>query len=162
MVICLERGADLHMAQLMLLPLNVSDFSKIQIGFNFLVPGNPGSPRQRVIKRVCRNKNAVLTTDFNYTNCILLYTGEAGLSFINSIFTCQATCKVLPFYHNIYNAPLSLNYVRNYVCLCINIMLYIFMKSFRSLTISGMSILLEILLDILKQYTKFAVEQFLY
>jgi len=134
-VICLERGADLHMAQLMLLPLNVSDFSKIQIGFNFLVPGNPGSPRQRVIKRVCRNKNAVLTNDFNYTNCILLYTGEAGFSFINSIFTCQATCKVLSFYHNIYNAPLSLNYVRNYVCLCINIMLYIFMKSFRSLTI---------------------------
>ena len=31
-VICLERGADLHMAQLMLLPLTVSCFSKIQIG----------------------------------------------------------------------------------------------------------------------------------
>jgi len=37
-VICLERGADLHMAQLMPLPLTVSCFSKIQIGFNFLVP----------------------------------------------------------------------------------------------------------------------------
>jgi len=35
-VICLERGADLHMAQLMLLPLTVSLFSKIQIGFTFL------------------------------------------------------------------------------------------------------------------------------
>ena len=34
-VICLERGADLHMAQLMPLPLTVSCFSKIQIGFNF-------------------------------------------------------------------------------------------------------------------------------
>ena len=33
MVICLERGADLHMAQLMPLPLTVSCFSKIQIGF---------------------------------------------------------------------------------------------------------------------------------
>jgi len=32
MVICLERGADLHMAQLMPLPLTVSCFSKIQIG----------------------------------------------------------------------------------------------------------------------------------
>ena len=31
--ICLERGADLHMAQLMLLPLTVSCFRKIQIGF---------------------------------------------------------------------------------------------------------------------------------
>ena len=33
MVICLERGVDLHMAQLMPLPLTVSCFSKIQIGF---------------------------------------------------------------------------------------------------------------------------------
>jgi len=36
-VICLERGADLHMAQLMPLPLTVSCFSKIQIAFTFLV-----------------------------------------------------------------------------------------------------------------------------
>ena len=33
MVICLERGADLHIAQLMPLPLTVCCFSKIQIGF---------------------------------------------------------------------------------------------------------------------------------
>ena len=44
MVICLERDADLHMAQLMSLPLAVSCFSKIQIGFTFLVPARPGSP----------------------------------------------------------------------------------------------------------------------
>ena len=37
MVICLERGADLHTAQLKPLPLTVSCFSKIQIGFTFLV-----------------------------------------------------------------------------------------------------------------------------
>ena len=37
MVICLEQGADLHMAQLMPLPLTVSCSSKIQIGFTFLV-----------------------------------------------------------------------------------------------------------------------------
>ena len=36
-VICLGRGADLHMAQQMPLPLTVSCFSKIQIGFTFLV-----------------------------------------------------------------------------------------------------------------------------
>ena len=41
MVICLERGADLHMAQLMPLPLTVSCFSKIHIGFTFLVPADP-------------------------------------------------------------------------------------------------------------------------
>jgi len=40
MVICLERDADLHMAQLMTLPLTVSSFSKIQIGFTFLVPAH--------------------------------------------------------------------------------------------------------------------------
>ena len=53
MVICLKRGADLHMAQLMPLPLTVSCFSKIQIGFTLLVPAHPGSPGKRVVKQVC-------------------------------------------------------------------------------------------------------------
>ena len=53
MVICLELGADLHMSQLMPLPLTVSCFSKIQIGFTFLVPTHPGSPGHRAVKRVC-------------------------------------------------------------------------------------------------------------
>ena len=53
MVICLDRGADLHMAQLMPLPLTVSCFGKIQIGFTFLVPADPGSPAQRAVKQVC-------------------------------------------------------------------------------------------------------------
>jgi len=43
-VICLVRGADLHMAQLMPLPLTVSCFSNIQIGFTFLVLAHLGSP----------------------------------------------------------------------------------------------------------------------
>jgi len=43
MVICLELGADLHMAQLMPLPLTVSCFSEIQIGIAFLVPAHLGS-----------------------------------------------------------------------------------------------------------------------
>jgi len=43
-VICLERGADLLAAQLMPLPLTVSCFSKIQIGFTFLILAHPGSP----------------------------------------------------------------------------------------------------------------------
>jgi len=45
-VICLERGTDV----LMLLPLTVSCFSKIQIGFTFLIPAHPGSPGQRAVK----------------------------------------------------------------------------------------------------------------
>jgi len=44
-VICLERGADLHMFQLMPLPLTVSCLSKIQIGFTFVAPAHLGSPR---------------------------------------------------------------------------------------------------------------------
>jgi len=52
-VICLEWRADLHMAQLMPLPLTVSRFSKIQIGFTFLVPAHLGSPGQRDVKWVC-------------------------------------------------------------------------------------------------------------
>ena len=52
-VICLERGADLHTVQLMPLPLTVSCFSKIQIGFTFLVPAYPGSPGQRAVKWGC-------------------------------------------------------------------------------------------------------------
>ena len=46
MVVCLEQGADLHMAQWMPLPLTVTCFSKIQTGFVFLVPANLGSPRK--------------------------------------------------------------------------------------------------------------------
>jgi len=45
-VICLERSADLP------LPLTVSCFSKIQIGFTFLVPAHPGKPGKRAVKRV--------------------------------------------------------------------------------------------------------------
>ena len=51
MVTCLQQGADLHMAQLM--PLTVSFFSKMQIGFTILVPAHLGSPGKRAVKRVC-------------------------------------------------------------------------------------------------------------
>jgi len=53
MVIGLEQSADLHMPQLMLLPLTASCLSKIQIGFTLLVLAHPDSPRQRVVKWVC-------------------------------------------------------------------------------------------------------------
>ena len=69
MVMCLERGADLHMAQLIPLPLTVSCFSTIQIGFTFLVLADPSSPRKRAVKRLCvcvcvcvSNPETLLTT----------------------------------------------------------------------------------------------------
>jgi len=43
-VVWLEQGANLHMAQLMPLPLTVSCFSKSRLVSFFLVPAHPGSP----------------------------------------------------------------------------------------------------------------------
>ena len=62
MVFCLERGADLHTAQLMPLLLTVSCFSKIKIGFTFLVPVHPGSPGQRVVKCVWGGRKTLLSS----------------------------------------------------------------------------------------------------
>jgi len=59
-VICLESGADLHMFQLMPLPLTVSCFSKIQIGLTFLVPALLSSPGKRAVKRVCVYESLVI------------------------------------------------------------------------------------------------------
>ena len=74
MVICLEPDADLHTAQLIPLPLNVSCFSKIQIGFTFLVPAHPGSPGQRAVKRVCvivgRYHSRLRTTSLQSDGCV--------------------------------------------------------------------------------------------
>ena len=58
------------MAQLMPLPLTVSCFSKIQIGFTFLVPAHPGSPGQRDVKRMC----------VTVCVCVCVYTGSLYLS----------------------------------------------------------------------------------
>ena len=55
MVICLEQGANLHVAQLMPLPLIVCYFTEIQTGFTFQVPAHPSSPGRRA---VCANSDA--------------------------------------------------------------------------------------------------------
>ena len=60
MVICLEQGADLHMAQLMPLPLTVSCSSKIQIGFTFLVPAYPGYPGKEAVKWLLLSSSGVV------------------------------------------------------------------------------------------------------
>ena len=69
MVICLERAADLHMVQLMPLPLTVTCFSKIQIGFTFVVPAHLDSTRQRVVKRVC----VCVCAYWQYAVCLFCY-----------------------------------------------------------------------------------------
>ena len=67
---CLELGADLHMAQLMPLPLTVSCFSKIQIVFTFLVRAHPGGPGQRAVKRVCGGVLVWLSVCSEVQTCI--------------------------------------------------------------------------------------------
>ena len=65
MVICLEQGADLHTAQLMPLSLTVSCFSKIQIGFTFLVPAYLGSLDKRPL-------NVIVCTCTKSTFCYVV------------------------------------------------------------------------------------------
>jgi len=86
MVICLQQGADLHVAQLMSLPLTVSCFSKIQIGFIFLVPAHPGSPRKKAGKWVyyepfcTSSKICAQRVIINHNKCVV-QTGTSGLYF---------------------------------------------------------------------------------
>jgi len=76
MVISLERGADLHIVQLMPMPLTVSCFSKIQIGFTFLVPAYPDKgPLNGCVCNICKNLTNKIkrkNIDIRYANRIYL------------------------------------------------------------------------------------------
>ena len=80
MVICLERGADLHMAQLMPPPLTVSCFSKFQIGFTFLVPAHPSSPGQRAVKHVVMDVSSYRPMGASVARLIILVSGARSRS----------------------------------------------------------------------------------
>ena len=88
MVVCLEQGVDLHMAQLMPLPLTVSCLSKIQIGFAFLVPAHPDSPGQRAVKRVCVCARPALVTRFKQPLQVNDFATFDMLPFIPLHFLC--------------------------------------------------------------------------
>ena len=60
------------MAQLMPLPLTVSCFSKIQIGFTFLVPADPGSPGKRAVKWVCVGVDFPIATGFSVDKAVVV------------------------------------------------------------------------------------------
>ena len=94
-VICLERGADLHMAQLMPLPLTVSCFSKIQIGFTFLVSAHLGSPGKRAVKRVyvCYLALPLCTVSMHLTRCILWHVVCLPFSFV-FLISCFWSCNL--------------------------------------------------------------------
>ena len=85
MVICLERGADLHMAQLMPLPLTVSCFSKIQTGFTFLVPAHLGIVPDKGPLNVCVYIYAVSLT----------VSDDALVSSANCCICSDSKCNVI-------------------------------------------------------------------
>jgi len=68
----------LHMAQLTPLPLTVSCFSKIQIGFTFLVPAHPGSPGKRAVKWVCVSVSALLNVAEELSDIDWLPSDDSG------------------------------------------------------------------------------------
>ena len=74
----------MHTAQLMPLPLTVSCFSKIQIGFTFLVPAHPGSPGKRAVKRVCvcvwHCQHTMQSTVYVSVVCLSICLSQHGLT----------------------------------------------------------------------------------
>jgi len=68
--------------QLMPLPLTVSCFSKIRIGFTFLVPAHPGIPGQRAVKRVCVCV-CVMGLESKILNCACVHTVMPEEAFID-------------------------------------------------------------------------------
>jgi len=89
MVVCLEQGADLHMAQLVTLLLTISFFSEIQIGFTFLVPVHLCSPRKRAVKRVCVRVSVSVCLSVTVYACLYVC-GYSGGQSSGSVGVCQA------------------------------------------------------------------------
>jgi len=103
-VICLEQGADLHIVQLMPLPLTVSCSSKIQMGSTFLVPAHLGGPGKRAVKWVC----VCMCTVIVFVHAILMHPAQvlgsnalylSTRSFMNfTIMSVHKYCKYYNYY----------------------------------------------------------------
>ena len=146
-VICLEWGADLHMAQLMPLPLTLSCFSKIQIGFTFLVPAYLGSPGKKPLNGcVCVYYFTIINYAFSALTLLVgrqeehlackKLSGEvlAWLSVWSEVQTCirpswchchslsLASVKsrlVLPFWYRLTRVVLDKGPLNVCVCVCV-------------------------------------------
>ena len=109
MVVCLERGADLHMAQLMPLALTVSCSSKIQIGFTFLLPAYPGCPGKEAVKWLCCSKDFLcrpLQQNCEMSYCEmqkkfqLVSIRTSWLTVIACLSVIRCTCSLGVYVHN--------------------------------------------------------------
>ena len=98
-VICLEWDADLHVVQLMPLPLTVSCFSKIQIGFTFLVLAHRVVPDKGLLNGcVCVFLYWQIKKFINWASMILLHNEDAILLEMLLIATIS-TCKLLSLWN---------------------------------------------------------------
>jgi len=118
-VICLERGAELHMAQLMPLSLTVSCFSEVQTGFTFLVLAHSGSHEQRAIKWVCVcvckistaffcYRQAEQTSDLSLKTELLLHSYEVFKETMAFDAFCWNFC-CSQFRHYVFDLPVMCN-----------------------------------------------------
>ena len=82
--------------QVMPLPLTVSCFSKIQIGFTFLVPAHLGSPGKRAVKRVCVCA-CCCSTDSKRLHCCCHLPNMADNSDCRKVWTCPSKMPKVPF-----------------------------------------------------------------
>jgi len=92
-VICLERGANLYMAQLMTLPLTVSYscFSKIQIGCTFLVLAHPVSPGQGPLN------GFVVVWSWSWVCCVICQLEFRSLiSYVCTVWRLVASWSIVP------------------------------------------------------------------
>ena len=108
MVICLEQGADLHMAQLMPLPLTVSCFSKIQITFTFWYRLTGVVPDKRPLNK------CVYLVWFHYCQC------DVGLIRKVISFSCRTDMKLVIAHNTLDCSSITsalLSVMSNWLCL---------------------------------------------
>ena len=102
MVICLEQSADLHIAQLMPLPLTVSCFNKIQSGFTFLVLAHLGSPGKgplngRLIRKHTYRRDTLQKSKINQI-CMVIHTRTCLMILLTRVLGRASTRKVKPIW----------------------------------------------------------------
>ena len=96
-VICLERVADCicpSWCHLMLLPLTVSCLSKIQIGFNFLVPADLGSPGNKGPLNGCVCVQWVVVSSNFHFAYLYLHIWERVVWILSSCWFILSACRL--------------------------------------------------------------------
>ena len=117
MVICLERGVDLHMAQLMPLPLTISCFSKILISFTFLILAHPGSPGKRAVKCACACVHTSVRVCVHVRMRAFVYLLCCCICILKPAMSCgHCTIGILDYFESVAKLPCSVTSRSNSRC----------------------------------------------